>query len=139
MSNDKQTTKGQPGTAEAALFGLCPQCGSKTMFDGVASFAAKCRACGLDYSAFNVGDGPAAFLTLGIGALITVLAIALELSLHPPFWVHVLLWVPLTAVAVVGGLRACKGWLLIAEYRRKAREAVNADWTIDKNPEDRPE
>ena len=29
----------------------------------------RCRACGLDFARFNVGDGPAAFLTLIVGAL----------------------------------------------------------------------
>ena len=115
-------TKGQPSTAKAALFGMCPRCEARTLFAGLAQFAERCSACGLDFSKFNVGDGPAAFLTLIIGALVTGLAIALELSAHPPFWLHVILWVPLTAAAVIGGLRLAKGWLLIAEYRRKAGE-----------------
>jgi len=117
---DHPVTKGQPGTAAAALFGLCPCCGAKTLFGGLTQFADRCPACGLDYSQYNVGDGPAAFLTLIIGALVTGLAISLELVAHPPFWVHILLWVPLTAAAVIGGLRACKAWLLGAEYRRNA-------------------
>jgi len=106
----------------AALLGLCPRCAARTLFDGLASFAPRCRVCGLDYSAFNVGDGPAAFLTLIIGALITGLAIALDLSVRPPFWVHVLLWVPITAAAVIGSLRVAKGMLLVLEYRNSARE-----------------
>ncbi len=117
-----QDTKGQPGLVPAALFGLCPQCGARTLFEGLAAFAPRCRACGLDFSSFNVGDGPAAFLTLIIGALITALAIGLELSAHPPFWVHIVLWVPLTAGAVLWGLRAGKGLLLAAEYQRRAGE-----------------
>ncbi len=122
--------KGQPSSAKAALFGCCPRCHARTLFDGVAKFAPRCRACGLDFSRFNVGDGPAGFLTLIIGALITGLAIWLELSVQPPFWVHIILWVPLTALAVVGGLRFSKAWLLIAEYHRGAREAVTEDWRI---------
>ena len=93
----------------AALRGLCPRCGSRTLFAGLASFAPSCRACGLDFAAFNVGDGPAAFLILIVGALIVGLAIALELGAEPPFWVHVLLWLPLTTVAVIGSLRARQG------------------------------
>ena len=130
-------TKGQPGTAAAALFGCCPRCHSKTLFAGWAKFADRCRVCGLDFTQFNVGDGPAAFLTLVIGALVTGLAIWLELAAHPPFWVHIVLWVPLTAAAVVGGLRASKAWLLQAEYRRKAGEAVNDEWTVGKS--DKPD
>ena len=124
-------SKGQPGTAAAALFGCCPRCGARTLFAGYAKFAERCRVCGLDFTKFNVGDGPAAFLTLVIGALVTGLALWLELAVAPPFWVHVVLWVPFTAAAVLGGLRASKALLLQAEYRRGAREAVNEDWTVD--------
>jgi len=113
---------------QAALLGLCPRCGGRTLFAGhLASFAPKCRDCGLDFSGFNVGDGPAGFLTLIIGALITGLAIWLELGAHPPFWVHVILWVPLTAAAVLYGLRVSKAWLLQAEYWRRASEAGTTD------------
>ena len=111
-----------PSPQQAALGGLCPRCGAKALFDGLATFAPKCRACGLDYKDFNVGDGPAAFLTLIVGALVTTLAILVELGLHPPFWVHVLLWVPITALAVVGSLRVAKALLLALEYRNRARE-----------------
>ncbi len=120
MPPDNQQTKGQPGSVEAALFGLCPRCGAKTLFGGLTKFADKCSACGLDYTKFNVGDGPAAFLTLIIGALVATMAILLELRFQPPFWVHVLLWVPITSGAVILGLRVAKAWLLGAEFRRDA-------------------
>jgi uncharacterized protein (DUF983 family) len=106
----------------AAVRGLCPRCGSATLFAGVARFAPRCRVCGLDFAGFNVGDGPAAFLTLIIGALVTALALWLELAAHPPFWVHVILWVPITTAAVIWGLRAGKAALLAAEYQRRAGE-----------------
>ena len=114
--------KGQPGLVRAALFGLCPDCGGKTMFDGPISFANDCPECGLDYAAFNVGDGPAALLTMVIGALIITAAINLDIALRPPFWVHVLIWVPLTVILVFLSLRFAKGALLIAEHRNKAKE-----------------
>jgi uncharacterized protein (DUF983 family) len=119
MPDGNPNSEGQPGLVPAALFGLCPKCGARTLFDGLASFAPHCRACGLDFGKFNVGDGPAAFLTLIIGALVTGLALWLELAAHPPFWVHIVLWVPITAAAVLWGLRAGKGALLAAEYLRK--------------------
>lgn len=111
-----------PSPPAVALRGLCPRCGSRTLFAGIATFAPKCRACGLDYSSFNVGDGPAAFLIFIVGGLITALAIALELAAEPPFWVHILLWFPLTALLVVGLLRLSKALLLALEYRHRARE-----------------
>lgn len=132
MMGESQDTKGQPGTGcpsllGAALFGLCPRCGARTLFDGLVRFAPRCRACSLDFSRFNVGDGPAAFLTLIIGALITGLALWVQIAVEPPFWVHVLLWVPITTAAVIWGLRAGKGALIAAEYRKQAGEAGGPD------------
>ena len=119
--------QGQPGIPQAALFGLCPKCGSRTLFDGAAKFADRCRVCGLDLTRFNVGDGPAAFLTLIIGAIIVALALWLDATVRPPFWVHALIWIPVTAGAVLWGLRVSKAWLLQAEYRNNAREAGSKD------------
>lgn len=127
MADSNQASKGRPGIAAAALFGLCPECGEKTLFDGVARFAPKCRACGLDYSSYNVGDGPAAFLTMVIGALVLGLALWLEFGVHPPVWVHVILWPPVVAGLTLGGLRVSKAALLAAEVQRKAREATGKD------------
>lgn len=122
MTQSSDITKGQPGLAEAALFGLCPRCGSRTLFAGVARFAPRCRLCGLDFSAFNVGDGPAAFLTLGVGALVTILAVWVELAFTPPFWVHIILWLPLIVLGVIGGLRVTKAALLVREFQSRAEE-----------------
>jgi uncharacterized protein (DUF983 family) len=124
MSPDNpDQSEGQPGMAEAALLGLCPRCGAKTLFSGWLAFAGKCRVCGLDLTRFNVGDGPAALVTLAVGAITVGLAIWLQLSVEPPWWVHVLLWVPLTFALVIGGLRTTKAFLLASEYRNDAREA----------------
>lgn len=114
---------GQPSIAEAALSGLCPRCGARSLFAGIARFSEKCASCGLDFSDFNVGDGPAAFLTLIVGTLVVILAIWVQLAFEPAFWVHVVLWVPLTVILTVGGLRVAKGALLASEYRNRAREA----------------
>ena len=111
-----------PSPLHVALRGLCPRCGNRTLFAGLATFAPKCRACGLDFAGFNVGDGPAAFLVLIVGGLIVGLAIAVELSAEPPFWVHILLWLPLATILVVGALRVAKAALLALEYRHRARE-----------------
>lgn len=93
------------------------------MFTGPIKFADRCRACGLEFSKFNVGDGPAAFLTMIVGAIIVALALTLQLSIEPPWWVHVILWVPLTTAGVIGGLRVSKAALLYSEYKQKAGEA----------------
>jgi uncharacterized protein (DUF983 family) len=111
-----------PSPFVAALKGICPRCGNAPLFRGVASFQPKCRSCGLDFSSFNVGDGPAAFLIFIVGGLVVGLAIWVELRFAPPFWVHILLWVPFATALTVGLLRLAKGLLLALEYRRGAGE-----------------
>ena len=111
----------EPTLAGASLKGLCPRCGAKTLFTGPVALAPKCRSCGLDFDAFNVGDGPAAFLILIVGAVIAVAAIFVDLAFEPPWWVHVV-WLPVGALMTVGGLRLGKAALLFQEYRHKARE-----------------
>lgn len=124
MSEPDEAPASRPAVSplDSGLKGACPRCGAPTLFAGPIRFADTCRACGLRIADFNVGDGPAAFLTLIWGTLIVVLAIALELSFSPPWWVHALLWVPLTLAGVVWSLRIAKGWLLALEYRNAARE-----------------
>lgn len=122
MTDRSEHEKGQPAFGEAALFGLCPRCGARTMFAGPVQFADRCDSCDLDYSSFNVGDGPAAFLTLVIGAIIVVLAIWLELAFEPPWWLHVILWLPMVILGVIGGLRLAKGALLVREFGARAQE-----------------
>ncbi|TMM48958.1 DUF983 domain-containing protein [Qipengyuania marisflavi] len=122
-SDNSDTETGQPAKVEAALLGLCPRCGAKTLFAGILRFADRCPACGLDYNRFNVGDGPAALVTLAVGTITVGLAIWLQLAAEPDWWVHVLLWGPLTLGLVMGGLRITKGFLLQSEYRNNAGEA----------------
>jgi uncharacterized protein (DUF983 family) len=113
---------GEPRPIDSGLKGLCPRCGAPTLFAGWIKFAERCRACALDFAAFNVGDGPAAFLTLILGTLATIGAVALELTLSPPLWVQMLLWTPVTLAGVVLSLRLAKGWLIALEYRNHAAE-----------------
>ena len=111
-----------PDTAQAAIRGLCPKCGTPGLFSGLIRFSPHCLSCGLDFGQFNVGDGPAAFLIMIVGAIVTILAVVVQLQFEPPFWVHILLWVPFTLALVLGLLRVAKGALIALEYRNRARE-----------------
>ena len=54
--------------------------------------------------------------------MVVALAITLELTAHPPLWVHLLIWAPVTAAGVIGSLRIAKAALIAAEYKNRARE-----------------
>lgn len=121
-SDSSDMVKGQPGIAAAALSGLCPRCGARSLFDGPVRFAPKCRDCELEFSRFNVGDGPAAILILLIGGLVAGLAIWLQLAFDPPYWLQAAIWVPVTLALVIGGLRVSKAALLASEFRNRSGE-----------------
>ncbi len=105
------------------------------MFDGPVQFAPRCVSCGLDYGKYNVGDGPAAILTLVIGTIIVILALVVEFQFAPPLWVHALLWAPITAALTVVSLRIAKGALLTLEHQRNAHEGqIDTGHTGDNQP-----
>lgn len=120
-------TKGQPGITQAALFALCPRCGAKGLFAGLTGFAPKCGQCGLDYQSFNVGDGPAAFLTMVIGGLVLGLGLWIQFTFEPPLWLLLVMLAPLIVGATIWGLRVTKAALLAAEFQRGAVEATGKD------------
>lgn len=131
MTPDQPDSEGQPALVQAALLGLCPRCGGRTLFAGrgplSAKFAARCTQCGLDLAAFNVGDGPAAFLTMVIGAIDVVLALWLFFRFAVPVWAIITVLVPITFGLVLWGLRVSKAALLGAEFKRRAFEAGARD------------
>ena len=111
-----------PSLAQVALTGCCPRCGKAPIFQRLIVFMPRCPACGLDMAQFNVDDGAASFLILIVGAIVTGLAMWLELTRSPPWYVHVMLWLPLTLMLSLGLMRLVKGVLLALEFRHEARE-----------------
>lgn len=94
------------------------------MFQGVIAFAPKCESCGLDYSTFNVGDGAAAFLIFIVAGIVFAGIIIVSINFNPPWWVHVLLWLPLILILTLVLLRVSKALLLAMEYKNAAREGA---------------
>lgn len=113
---------GAPGTVRAALLGRCPRCGKGKLFKGYLTVAPRCESCGLDYSAFDAGDGPAVFVILIVGAIVAGGALIVEVNFQPPYWVHAVIWLPATVILTVALLRLAKALLLVLQYKYQARE-----------------
>jgi uncharacterized protein (DUF983 family) len=114
----------QPSPYQSGLKGTCPRCGQASMFTGVLALKQHCPVCDLDYDFADSADGPAIFVMLIVGFIITGLALWLELVYEPPFWVHALLWAPLTLVLSIATLRPIKGLLVSLQYVHNAREGA---------------
>ena len=111
-----------PDTFKAALFGLCPRCGKGPLFSGYLTLQPKCPACGLDYSVFDPGDGPAVFVILIVGAIVAAGALYVEFTFQPPYWVHAVIWVPAIAILTFVCLRLAKSLLVVLQYKHQAQE-----------------
>ncbi|GMV62491.1 MAG: hypothetical protein AMXMBFR74_16590 [Parvibaculum sp.] len=115
-----------PGTApsslEVGLKGCCPRCGKGKLYKGFLDLAPKCDVCGLDYSFADAGDGPAVFIMMIAGFIVVGLVLWVEFTWSPPYWVHAVLWIPLTLALTIGLIRPLKGWLVAQQYRHRAEE-----------------
>ena len=107
---------------KAGLRGRCPRCGEGKLFAGFLTPAKRCDECELDYGFAEAGDGPAVFVILIIGFVVCGLALWMEVSYNPPFYVHLLLWIPLIFILALPTLRMLKGLMIALQYSNKARE-----------------
>jgi uncharacterized protein (DUF983 family) len=113
---------GSPNTLHATLFGRCPRCGQGALFTGLLNVAPSCSSCGLDYSVFDPGDGPAVFGILIVGAIVAAGALWVEFTFSPPLWVHALIWIPAVPILCLAFLRLAKSLLIVLQYKHQAQE-----------------
>ncbi|HMB47522.1 MAG TPA: DUF983 domain-containing protein [Afifellaceae bacterium] len=104
------------------LRGRCPRCGQGRMFSGVLNLTDRCANCALDYEFADSADGPAVFAILIVGFVVAGSALLFELAYEPPFWLHLILWAPLTIVLSLIILRPLKGLAVALQYVNRAKE-----------------
>jgi uncharacterized protein (DUF983 family) len=107
---------------KTGIAGKCPRCGRGKLFDGYLSVAKSCANCGLDYDFADGGDGAAWFVLLFVGIFGVGSILGVEVAYSPPFWVHILLGIPLLVVMPMLLLRPVKGVLLCQQWKTGARE-----------------
>lgn len=106
----------------AGVQSRCPQCGKGRLYSGFLSTARGCNVCGLDYGFVDSADGPAVFIMLFVGFIVVAAGISVEIAYEPPYWVHAVLWLPLTVILSIGLLRPFKGVFIALQYRHDAGE-----------------
>ncbi|WP_349512463.1 DUF983 domain-containing protein [Erythrobacter sp. NFXS35] len=107
---------GQPGLVSAALSGLCPRCGAKTLFAAPALLADECAACGLDFLALERGGRFVGVVTMLFALVLILAALGIDAWLRPPLWLQLSFWAPVTVGAVVFALRFYKAMWVYHSY-----------------------
>ncbi len=102
--------------------GRCPRCGKGHLFQGFLTLRRSCEVCGLDYSFADPADGPAFFVLCFACIPAMILAVWLEVAFEPPFWVHLIVSLPVLLASCILPLRPLKGWLVASQFYHKAQE-----------------
>jgi uncharacterized protein (DUF983 family) len=120
--NDADRPEKLPSPFVAGLLCRCPRCATGSLFKGFLSVKDRCGHCGLDFAFASAGDGPAVFIILLAGFVVTGLALFVEVSYQPPLWIHAALWLPLGIGLPLLLLRPFKATLVALQYQYRAEE-----------------
>lgn len=101
---------------------LCPRCGSAPMFTRYLKVEPVCTRCGLALSSYRADDAPPYFTILLVGHIIVPAMLVLEQMKHPPEWVHITLWIPLTLALTLLLLPRIKGAVIGWHWAAAIRE-----------------
>ena len=105
-----------------AFKGVCPACGKGNLFKGQIALVDECDHCGLDFTRYTAGDGPATFLILIYGAIIVPMAFIFETLVAPPLWVHAVVWGLVMLAATLVSLRVLKAAMVALQYKFQTPE-----------------
>ena len=94
------------------FLGRCPRCGDSPIFAGYLRIRERCDACDLEFHHHRADDAPPYFTIMIVGHIVIAGLVALETNFHPPTWVHMAIWLPLTLVMTLALLRPVKGALI---------------------------
>ena len=105
-----------------ALHSLCPRCTKGALFqEGFLNLNLRdsCPHCHLDYKRIDAADGPAVFMIFILGFLLVPSALLFEWAVHPPLWVHVILWGIIALGATLGALKPLKSYIIALQFKHR--------------------
>lgn len=120
--DDDSAIQDTPAIMAVGLRHCCPRCGRGKLYKGILKPAEGCTQCKLDYDFIDAGDGPAVFVILIIGFVVTAMAMAVQSAFEVPIWLHLVLWVPLILILSVWGLQFSKSIMIALQYQTKAEQ-----------------
>jgi len=99
------------------LLGRCPCCGKGRMFGAFLKVNDRCDVCGEELYHHRADDFPAYVVILIVGHMLVPAVLSVETHYAPPYWVHLLLWLPPTLILTLGLLQPVKGAIVALQWR----------------------
>ncbi|MDZ4140187.1 MAG: DUF983 domain-containing protein [Erythrobacter sp.] len=98
---------------------MCPRCGARTLFAAPARLAGECAECGLNFLSLERGGRFVGVVTMLLALALILAALGIDEWLRPPLWASLLFWGPVTAGAVIFGLRFYKAMWVYHQYKER--------------------
>ena len=99
------------------LRGRCPNCGRGRMFRAFLKVADRCDLCGEELHHHRADDFPAYLVIVIVGHLVIPLILHVEMAYQPAYWIHAVLWLPLTLTLALLLIQPVKGAVIALQWR----------------------
>ena len=98
------------------LAGRCPNCGEGHIFRAFLKVADRCEVCGEELHHQRADDFPAYLVIVIVGHLVVPLILHVEMTYQPAYWIHAVLWLPLTLVLALLLIQPVKGAVIAMQW-----------------------
>jgi uncharacterized protein (DUF983 family) len=87
------------------------------MFRAFLKVADRCEACGEELHHQRADDFPAYLVIVIVGHLVVPLILHVEMVYQPAYWIHAVLWLPLTLALSLLLIQPVKGMVIALQWR----------------------
>jgi len=98
---------------------MCPACGNGALYTRYLKVANQCPACSEELHHHRADDAPPYFTILIVGHFVVAGVMMVEDHFRPNYWVHTLMWFPLTIGLTLLLLPRIKGALVGLQWSLK--------------------
>ena len=123
-SDIDQNTASEPkrSTLDAMVKGWrnkCPSCSNGKVIGGYLKVNDTCPSCGEEFHHQRADDAPPYFTIFIVGHIVIPLALAMEMDMKPPLWLHAIIWAPLIIALSLYLLPRIKGALIGLQWANR--------------------
>jgi uncharacterized protein (DUF983 family) len=99
------------------LRGRCPSCRKGHIFGKFLKVQDQCEVCGEELHHQRADDFPAYLVIVLVGHLVVPLILHVEMTYEPAYWIHAVLWLPLTLALTLLLIQPMKGLVIALQWR----------------------
>jgi uncharacterized protein (DUF983 family) len=98
------------------LTGRCPNCGEGKMFRAFLKVKDRCDVCAEEFHHHRADDFPAYIVIVIVGHLVVPLILHVEMAYEPAYWIHALMFLPLTLALSLLLIQPVKGAVVALQW-----------------------